>query len=568
MRLHFFLLILCFILLLTTACVEKEPPIDSDANEPDSQPVETDIRIPQEPDKQQQAESPIDAPSDSATAETTVTDDGSTSTVGYPGTETLVQPPPDAGFDGWLRQWGRARIQTCNGVDMDSAGNLYVTGGFTREADFDPGQGAIEIESVGETDVFVSKFSPSGEYLWTRTFGGRHRERVMDLGVDSSGNSYITGSFISKVDFDPGDGEEEVEEITAKGSSDVFLCSLNPDGDFRWVRTWGGDFGEVDAMAVAVDGGGNSFVTGWFFGTMYFDPFADEGDRSAEGATARSGSDAYVSKFSSNGTFRWTATWGGDDPEFDQITGTSITTDAGGNVFVAGRFQGRYEISTARGIDMNFGWHTSGGLEDAFVCKLDANGYPQWARSWGGEQSEYAMAVAVSPSGNIYVAGGFEGVTDLNPDGHRVDEYVAEYGGFAFLSKFSSNGGYQWGRTWGEALVLDVAVDRGGDIVLTGTARGLVDFDPDPDENAVDERDGSVFICKYDSTGDYKWGNSWGRTDHDMGTSLVLDGADNIYATGLFRGELNYIPDEGFTYTPLSFDADAFLIKLLPNGGW
>jgi len=470
-------------------------------------------------------------------------------------------------YDGWVRQWGQSRVSAVKGVDMDGSGNLYVAGVFNRPADFDPGPGLVELDSVGEQDCFLSKFDSSGNLLWAIAWGGLFNDRVVGLAVDSSGNSYVAGGYRGRADFDPRTGEDKMKVLQAKSPNDVFLCSFDRNGSLRWAWSWGSPRGEVDATGIALDGGENPLVIGWYLGTMDFNPTDDDQRNPAPDVTAGSGSDAYLSRFSSGGAFAWTATWGGDNLDSDQITGTSVTTDGGGNIFVVGRFQGRFELPTTRGLEMNFGWHSSEGLEDAFLYKLDSRGNAQWGRTWGGKASDYALGVAVARNGNIYVTGGIEGTADLDP-GHAVAEFVPESMGYAFLSKFNSSGGFQWGRIWGTGLGMAVAADPAGNAIVTGTSRETVDFDPDPAEDAVDRLAGSVFVSKFDPSGDYLWAHAWGRTNYDLGSSLVVDGSGNIFLTGMFRGSVGFTPDGEFDYTTSTSDPDAFLMKLLPDGGW
>jgi len=479
-----------------------------------------------------------------------------------------IEPLPEYNLDGWIRVWGRGRVAAIYGVDMDASGNIYVSGTYNQTADFMPGPETLEIRSNGDYDVFLSKFDGEGNLLWVKTWGSGRDDFTSGLAVDRNGNCYIPGSMSHTVDFDPDESEDAVAERTPEGRMNVYLTSLDSDGNFRWVRTIGDWYGQIEIKGVDVDSSGNPVITGWFSGEVDFDKPDDPEEESTGRAigTARSGSDAYAAKYSSAGSFQWAATWSGDDPSLDQITGTCVTIDGSNNAIIGGRFQGRFEVPGLRGIEMNL-WHSSQGMEDSYVVKLDSRGYPQWVRTWGGESSCVVYDVAATGNGNVYITGGIAGICDLDP-GFEVDEHDAGVGGFAYLSKLTSSGGFLWGRSWGLGLGMAVTTDNSGDAIVTGQVTGEADMNPDRDEDAVDEQFGAVFVARYLSSGDYDWSIVWGRTDNEFGSGITTDAAGNIYSTGLFRGELTYTPDEGFNYLSQVVNPDAFLIKILPDGTW
>jgi len=558
MRLPILLSILCVIFIFVTGC--PAPP-EQNAGPPDEEPGSVtepeEIITPDEPVVEENIQSHVEQPLSSgqeAGVDGAVDDQTSGDEI----------PAEEVELDGWIRAWGESRVNITSGVAMDGAGNIYIVGTFARESDFDPSEDTVELEALGENDVFISKFDPDGELVWSKSFGGPENERVLDIEVDRSGNLYITGTFGRTADFDP--DPDNIIPITAQGRTDCYLMSVNSDGEYRWAKNWGGDRGSVDVFDIALSGS-SPIVTGWYSGSIDFDPEEEEAGQGLQGAIARSASDVYISYFSSSGRFDRIAAWGGDS-QHDQMTTTCIEVDRGGNIILAGRFQGRFEAPGTTGLDVTINWHTSRGSEDAFLMKLDSRGYAQWARTWGGEFADYAHGVAVTPGGSIFVVGGIDGTADLCPLGHTEDLHEIETYGFTFLSKYSPRGVYQWGRSFGTALGMNIDSNSSGDAVITGVAKGFVDFDPDRDEDAVDEKSGSVFITSIDNSGDYLWSIAFGRTDYDMGTDIMIGPDGNIFATGMYRGSLVWDEDTGFIYSSTTSDANAFLLKLNPDGGW
>jgi hypothetical protein len=179
---------------------------------------------------------------------------------------------------------------------------------------------------------------------------------------------------------------------------------------------------------VAADDSGNVYVAGQFVSTVDFDPSGGTDEHTANGSF-----DIFLSKFDSSGVFQWARTWGGVKWDF----GYAVATDGSGNVYMTGDFQGT---------DVNFNPggsapYSSNGIWDAFLSKFDSSGDFQWARTWGGVDSDDGYGVATDGSGNIYVTGGFKGTVDLDP-GDGTDEHIS-YGNYdIFLSKFPPDGNW------------------------------------------------------------------------------------------------------------------------------
>ena len=78
----------------------------------------------------------------------------------------------------WTRTWDgdspKSVDEYADIIAIDNDGNIFITGAFTGPVDFDPGPGVTEHESLGEYDIFLSKFDPDGNLLWTRTWGGQN----------------------------------------------------------------------------------------------------------------------------------------------------------------------------------------------------------------------------------------------------------------------------------------------------------------------------------------------------------------------------------------------------------
>ncbi|MDQ1256134.1 MAG: hypothetical protein QG656_730, partial [Candidatus Hydrogenedentes bacterium] len=212
-------------------------------------------------------------------------------------TLTLLSLTVDAA-DGdfvWAKAMGGTGNEWSEDITLDNAGNVYATGYFRSTADFDPGPGIFNLTSAGGIDVFVSKLNSTGVFVWAKAMGGTGNDFGEGIAVDSAGNVYTRGRFLGTVDFDPGAG---IFNLTQAGSSDLFVSKLDSGGNFVWAKRMGGSsIGDGDG--IAVDSAGNVYTTGWFLGTVDFDPGPGTFNLTS------AGNDIFVSKLDSAGNFVW-----------------------------------------------------------------------------------------------------------------------------------------------------------------------------------------------------------------------------------------------------------------------
>ena len=256
----------------------------------------------------------------------------------------------------WTQTWGGSAYDRGNGVAADGSGNVYVTGLFQKTVDFDPGGGTDYHTSNGEGDVFLSKFDSTGNFEWARTWGGSDYDIGSAVAADGSENVYVTGRFQGTVDFDPDGGDSH----TSNGDRDVFLSKFDSSGNFKWARTWGGPYYDI-GYGVAADGSGNVYTTGYFQGTVDFDPGGGIDNHTSNGDF-----EVFLSKFDSSGNFEWARTWGGSSSEGS----TGVAADGSGNVYVTGNFEETADFApTDPPCNDDPDQHTSNGLYDAFLTK-------------------------------------------------------------------------------------------------------------------------------------------------------------------------------------------------------
>jgi len=142
-----------------------------------------------------------------------------------------------------------------------------------------------------------------------------------------------------------------------------------PSGIFLWVKQMGGIGSDV-GTSITADAAGNVYTTGGFQGTADFDP-----GLGIMNLTSAGDNDIFVQKLDASGDLLWVKQMGGDNYD----VGSSIRTDASGNVYTSGSFHDTVDFDPGPGIK-NL---TSLGENDVFVQKLDAFGDLLWVKQMG-----------------------------------------------------------------------------------------------------------------------------------------------------------------------------------------
>lgn len=377
----------------------------------------------------------------------------------------------------WVKQIGGTDLDQAMSIKLDNYGNIYLAGSFTLTVDFDPNTGIQNYTSGGNWGAFILKLTPSGDFVWVKTFSGIGGVIVNSLDIDDFGNIYTAGYFHFNVDFDP---SVNVFNLSTAAGSDGFITKLDSTGNFIWAKGFisasGGGSGTYynEAKSLSVDDFGNVYTTGVFQGTVDFNTDVTNvlNLTSSNGGTSK---DLFISKLDSAGNFKWAGKIGsstGDD------IGRSIKTDALGNSYVGGVFTGIVDFNPNAGVS-----NVSGvGNKDAFILKLDSTCNFKWAKCIGGINIETCNSIFVDGNSNIYATGMFQGTVDFDP-GIGMNNITAVGGIDVFVTKLDSSGVYNWSASMGGASLdegVDVVADASGFVYSTGRYAIAIDADFDP----------------------------------------------------------------------------------------
>jgi hypothetical protein len=398
--------------------------------------------------------------------------------------------------------------------------------------------------------------------------GAKPPENRQNLPVDTLGSVWHDGaamnesenqfSFTRAALSTCGRGRKQflIRQMKASLSGKLFLCgaalSIAILGDTGaqaqsavWTNRYNGPDNDVDsATAIAVDGTGNVFVTGYSYASGGVNPYYATVAYSSGGlplwtnrygapntsslayavvvdatgnviVTGQFGADYATISYSSAGVPLWTNRYDGPGNGTDYPTG--LAADRSGNVVVTGASVG------------------SGGLYGYATIKYSGAGAPLWTNRYhnGTAGTSLASAVAVDASDNVFVTGRSQPSNFVYPD------YVT--------IKYSSAGVPLWTNRYngpGNAndLATAIVVDGSGNVIVTGQSQGVgTSYD--------------YATIKYSGAGVPLWTNRYNGppgNNQDVAHGVAVDGSNNVFVTG---GSVSISGYPDFDYATIAYSS-------------
>ncbi len=292
-------------------------------------------------------------------------------------------------------------------IAVDDAGNAYVVG-ETDSTNFPTTASPLQAANAGDSDAFIAKLNPEGSALVYSTYlGGTDFERGNGIAVDAAGNAYVSGR-TNSTDFPTAN---PLQAAFGGGTFDAFVTKLNPAGSALVYSTYLGGSELGFGSDIAVDDGGNAYVTGRTRSTDF--PVTAGAFQTSK---AEGGADVFVTKLSASGSELVYSTYLGGT-RFD--IAFTIALDASGNAYVAGATAST-DFPTANPLQAAFG----GGNRDGFVTKLNANGSALVYSTYLGGSGDETTIITVDAFDNVYVAG-----DTSSTDFPTVSPFQAAHGG-------------------------------------------------------------------------------------------------------------------------------------------
>ena len=405
----------------------------------------------------------------------------------------------------------------------------------------------LVIDPILAWSTYLGGSNEESDWLWGAVYG---------IAIDANGNTYVTGSTTS-VNFPTTAGAD----TTLGGSEDAFVTKLSPTGVVLYSTYLGGSCEDL-ANDVAVDGGGNAYVTGRAHGSTCFAGF-------------RPG--VLVAKLGPTGSPLYSLVFGG--MYADTSAGKAITVDAQGRAYVTG-IATASDFPTTPGAFRTVGCPDLGlpGYGDGFVARVGVGGALEYSTFLCGYGYDSPNDIARDAAGNMIVAGtttagDFPTVNALQPTSG-----VFPTGTTGFVSKLNAAGTQLLFSTYLGGTINDtlngLAVDGQGNVYVTGETESD-DFPTTPgvfqpqrgNLFCLDTLCTDAFVAKISATGNALVYSTYlyGEND-DGGAKISVDTAGNAYVVG--RTSSLYFPiRDAFQATQhVRGPWDAFVTKLSPDG--
>ncbi len=316
---------------------------------------------------------------------------------------------------------------------LDSSSNIYIFGTTNKNLVSCNGvSSSCSGNSQGSEDYFISKYTSSGNWVWTKQLGETGQMTGGYGGaVDSSGNAYIMGATTGNLASC--NGVSSACSGGAQGTEDYYISKYASNGAWVWTKQLGEAGQSTEGLSVSIDSSANVYVTGRSTGNLV----SCSGVSSSCSGAAQGQWDYFVSKYSSAGTWGWTKQLGESGTSTTAI-GTAV--DASSNVYVTGYTTAN--LASCNGVSASCSGSAQ-GVYDYFISKYASDGTWDWTKQLG-ETNLMALGseIYISPTSNLYLAGDTTGnlascngvSTSCSGSAQGTQDY--------FISKYTTGGNW------------------------------------------------------------------------------------------------------------------------------
>ncbi|ESU29081.1 hypothetical protein FLJC2902T_11180 [Flavobacterium limnosediminis JC2902] len=450
-------------------------------------------------------------------------------------------------------------------ISINPGGQIYIAGNFQETVDFDPSTTTANLTALGSRDFFIAKYNPNGDYLWAKSIGGTDNEYLSAIKLDVGGNINITGNFGNIADFDPSPASQN---LTSVGNMDVFIAKYNSEGTFLNAGIIGGyptGNSSENENKVTLDSTGAIYAAGTFSQKIDFDPSPQIATLTSE----NDGNDIFIAKYTPTGSYLWVKSIKGINSETMSLSST--TTDANGNLYIAGYFFGTVDFDPSN----NTAPLTSVGFGDLFIAKYDSNGNYLWAKTIGKTSnyidSNTIKSIATDSNGNLYISGHFYNSLDFDPSAASAVLTAVQFQDI-FFAKYNTSGNYIWakaiGGNWYDKSNALHATSS-GNIFIAGSFSDTVDFDPSPAvTNLMAGGQNAMYFAAYDTNGNFIWVKGFTGLDYGEFESIAVNQSGQLYLSGKFVGSVDFDPSENVAIQTSIGSINSFIAKYNSNGSY
>lgn len=405
----------------------------------------------------------------------------------------------------WLRLISGTNNTVVFDIEHDFEGNVYVGGATKFSSTFEDPINPISPPPNGYSDIFVAKYSASGDLIWAKRTGGTLNDWGLDLAVDSLQNVYVTGYFRDTANFGGIIVKPPLGEIR-----NSFIAKYNKEGDIDWLIP-GFSTNDSRGTAVSITKTNDILLGGWTIDETVFgtDTLGKEDFNSG-----------YLICLDSDGRIKWSQ-------QFENYGGVNDVTINNSNQTFVGGYLGKH--TTAKNI---------------YLASFDYEGNLLWELTDVSGQIDEIFGISHDNDNYLYAGGIFS--FDVVIDSLSIMSDKISQG---FISKFHNDGRVIFLKNVFEAdstfNFYDIEI-KNNILIVTGRFMGNLAIDSTIYFSSRGSADG--FIACFDTTGNVKWAEQFGSeplTDcggkcSDEIRAASFDHNNNLALGGFFKDELYF----------------------------
>lgn len=384
------------------------------------------------------------------------------------GTDIFVMKQDPNGNLIWARSFGDYDSDAGWSVGVDDADNIYITGVFRYEVDFDPSSAEYILGTWGSNagQIFLLKLNSDGNLVWVNQMGTTSgTSQGLELDVEYNGATVIAGTFNGTVDFDPSAGTANMTANTTT-NYDIFIARYDVDGGYQWALQMNGTSGNNFPGDITIGSDFSVYLTGTYGGDIDLDPTAG-----TQIATSNGYDEAFIIKLTSGGTFLWGKSFGGIYGE----SANAVITDSNDDVYIGGSFNQDVDFDPGPGTEIH-----SAGTFCAYILKLDWSGAFVNVKTINNGYST-VNAFAIDENQFLYVTGGFSNTIDIDPGVGVTNLTSVDNFDDVFVLQLNTSGNYVWANSYGavgDDAVRAIEFNAQDDYYLGGHYNNAIDFNP------------------------------------------------------------------------------------------
>ncbi len=452
----------------------------------------------------------------------------------YDPSQTLLIDP----LREWATYFGGSQYEFIHKMECGPSGDLYLCG-MTTSPNFpvSPGAWQSTIGAPGMDDMFLSRFSPDGNLVWSTYYGGSSSDQSSDISVNEWEEIHVLGTSISSnFPFTWG---------AFSGGCEIVILHFDSTGTRINATMFGGTADDY-AWGISAIPGGGTYLCGETNSANY--PVSWGSAQVAKSV----GSDMFITQLDIGGSITWSTFFGGSGYEYS----TDIATGSNKNAIICGKTNSA-DFPTTTGCFQS----ALSGIDDGIVAVFDSNGMVQWATFFGGTDSEDAWSIDVDDSSRIYL-GGETFSADLPSTTGTLSDSLQGSSDF-MIARFDPAGTLDWcGYLGGEGEdgLYDLRWDKLGQFHATGwtTSAGFPVTANASQDSLAGNYDTPLVTINPD--GEIIYATYCGGSNYDAAYALASDGNGALYIAGE-TGSLDFPADTNAFQVAAAGNWDGWIAK-------